>query len=918
METIMKRLFSALKINITLLLLLSVIAGCGSGGLTDPAPTPSGPSAAYVDLLVSSPQLNSDDATAVKLTALVKDSQNRAVADYKVYFTASSGILKNLSTGTAGEEGASADGSAVTDASGTATAELGTSGDPSSRTITLSATAGGARATNTVIVTGTTVSIDPPAFSLPFKDPAGKEITISLKNSAGAAIAGKAVSIASTTGNSMFTPSGPYTTDNSGQVKVAVTNATDTVEDTITVAAIGVSSQATLTINMAKLTVGAPAADTHVEINTAQAFTVTYTENDAAVSGKTIYFTTTRGTLTPSSRVTDASGTATVSVSSGNSGPAVLTAYTTGAAPASTQVSIIFVAKTATKMDLSAFPAIINTNAAGQTAEQSLVKAIVRDDQDNLVMEKAVDFRIIQDASAGELSKGSATTDMYGMAATNYIAGGAPSGLNNVIIRATVQDAPAVTRTTTLTVGNQALFISLATGPAITKVDPNKYQKNYVALVTDAAGSPKAGAVVTATVTPMYYRKGYWVWNAGNTIWDQILTLAIPLSTDPLDLACWNEDGITQNPLYDYNGILDAGEDQNNNSRLEPGNVASVTATVTDDSGHSTVSITYANDYAYWVNVKLEVRASLFGSTASAVQYFNLPGAATDYIQPGVSPPGNPSPFGSNSTCYAVLTVMRLLDTEIGLRWERSADAVSYNIYRDPNNAGMKSFIKNTTKTSYEDKTVAAGTTYCYEVKQIDASGVERPLSAEGNRVCVAPVSGGLVAPTGVTATAISDAQIQVSWSDAGAYAYRVYMEGEEFKDSVTRSVVVGGLTANTQYCFAVSSLDSVGTGATESAKSATVCATTKLSAPTDLTATGSVGPTMTVRWTAVPGATSYKIYRNGVLVKTQPASEVQYVETTITPSPVAAATWYCYSVSAVGAFGIESAQSAQKCAATP
>jgi fibronectin type 3 domain-containing protein len=495
------------------------------------------------------------------------------------------------------------------------------------------------------------------------------------------------------------------------------------------------------------------------------------------------------------------------------------------------------------------------------------------------------------------------------MATTSYIAGGAPSGLNNVIIRATLQDAPAVSKTTTLTVGNQALFITLATGPEILKVDPNKYQKDYLALVTDATGSPVAGAVVTATVTPIYYRKGYYD-NSNGKNWVQINTLSTALATDPIDVACTNEDGITHNPLYDYNGVLDAGEDQNRNSLLDPGNVASVTAAATDSTGHSTVSIVYARDYAYWVRVKLEVRANLSGSTASAVQYFYLQGAAADYTSLTVSPPGNPSPFGSNATCYAALTVMRLSDTKIALRWEPSADAVSYNIYRYPNGT----IIASTTKTSYEDQAVAATTTYCYEVWQVDASGVEKPLSEHGNRVCVAPLSGGLVPPTGVTATPLSDTQIQVSWGDAGAAAYRVYKDGiPVLPDSVTRTVVITGLTANTRYCFAVSSLDASNN---ESARSATVCATSKLAAPKKPTVVKPTDPAVTtqliVRWEGVPGAASYRVYRNGALRYTVAATTVQVVDAGLTSN-----TWYCYTISAVDDAGSESAQSEQGCEAT-
>jgi len=858
-------------------------------GTTDAPPAPNS-----VDLLVSSPQLNSDGATPVTLTALVKDSQNRALSGQTVDFSATSGMLTDLKS--------------VTDANGMATAKLGVGGDPTYRTIALTALTGGKTATNAVAVTGTNISIDPPAFSLPFNDDAGKQLTISLKDSAGGAIAGKTVSVASSTGKSTFIPASTYVTDNSGQVKVTVKNATDTTSDTITASAIGVSSQAMLTINNAKLTVktDTPKADAEVPINTAQPFTVSYTDGGAAVAGKTVYFTATRGTLDASSVNTNGSGEATVNVSSVNAGPAVLTAYTTGDPQASAQVAIIFVATTANKMDLSAFPAIIDTNAVGQTGEQSLIKAIVRDADNNLVKGKTVTFAITQDASAGTLSKGSAVTDMYGTATTNYIAGGNTGGLNNVTITATVQDTPAVSKTTALTVGGQALFISLATGPDITKLDPNKYRKDYLALVTDAGGRPVANAVVTATVTPQYYIKGYYyVYGDG---WLQMRTLSANLSTSPVIPACANEDSLGNNATSYYNGVLDAGEDQNANSRLDPGSVASVTASVTDSSGHSTISLVYARDYASWVNVKLEARASLGGSTTSAVQTFDLQGAAGDYADKKVSPPGAISPFGSNATCYASLTALALSDTKISLHWEPSAYASSYNIWRDPNDGSAAAKIAaSVPTTSYED-TVAAGKTYCYEIKQVDSAGLETPLAASGNRVCA---SSAATSPAGVTAVALSPTQIQVAWGDAGAAGYRIYKDEVKLQDSVARTIVSGNLTANTQYCYAVSSLNEVGG---ESAQSAMVCTTTQLGAPltpTGLAATGAAGPSVNLSWNVSVGAALYRIYRDGAL-------RLSATGAPAVDADVVTQTGYCYTISAVDALGNESAQSTPDCTATP
>lgn len=154
------------------------------------------------------------------------------------------------------------------------------------------------------------------------------------------------------------------------------------------------------------------------------------------------------------------------------------------------------------------------------------------------------------------------------------------------------------------------------------------------------------------------------------------------------------------------------------------------------------------------------------------------------------------------------------------------------------------------------------------------------------------------------------DTRIQVTWNDARASSYRVYKDDVKLIDSATRSVVSDQLASYTQYCYKVSSLDAFGG---ESAASGPVCATTKLSAPSGLTVNGDAGPQMVLRWTALPGAGGYYIYKNGALLASVASTDVQYND-----AAVAAATWYCYSISAIDASNRESAQTDQVCDDTP
>ncbi|TAL48897.1 hypothetical protein EPN83_02980 [Patescibacteria group bacterium] len=82
--------------------------------------------------------------------------------------------------------------------------------------------------------------------------------------------------------------------------------------------------------------------------------------------------------------------------------------------------------------------------------------------------------------------------------------------------------------------------------------------------------------------------------------------------------------------------------------------------------------------------------------------------------------------------------------------------------------------------------------------------------------------------PTGLTATAISSSQIDLSWTastdNVGVTSYRVYRDNALVANPSTTSYSDTGLTAATTYAYAVSALDAAGN---ESARSATSSATT-------------------------------------------------------------------------------------------
>ena len=83
--------------------------------------------------------------------------------------------------------------------------------------------------------------------------------------------------------------------------------------------------------------------------------------------------------------------------------------------------------------------------------------------------------------------------------------------------------------------------------------------------------------------------------------------------------------------------------------------------------------------------------------------------------------------------------------------------------------------------------------------------------------------------PTGLTATAVSAAQIDLAWTAAsdnvGVTAYKILRGGTQVTSATGTAWQNTGLTANTQYCYTVAAVDAAGN---TSAQTSQVCATTQ------------------------------------------------------------------------------------------
>lgn len=597
-----------------------------------------------ITLLTSLEQLPSNGSTPATITAIVRNASNQLVPGAMVNFSASSGAIVPVQT-TAGAAASPFVAAGTTDANGQAQATLSTPGDPSDRSITVTASVGSTTSALVVAVVGTTLSLTGPTSLI---DGATGTFSVSLTDSGGNAIAGQAVVATSTNGNTI-TPAN-VTTDNTGHANFNVT-AAKAGNDTIQATALGLTATAALQVSSQSFNFTSPASATQVDLGVSEPLTITWTNAGAPVTGQTVTFSTTRGLFSNNSstitQVSSGTGTATVSLSADTAGPAIVTAT---AASVSAQLPLTFVATTPASIDVQANPSTIETNG------QSTIIAIVRDANNNLVEGQTVDFQL-NDKTGGSISVASAVTDVQGQAETVYTATSTASTSNGVQITATVQGVPAAT--VDLTVGGQTVFLSLGTGSVISEnAAKTQFSVPFVIQALDSAGNAVPGVTVSldihslppngntnpATYTTAAYAKGTWANCGGTPAWTQN-----PVGTctgEGLVAYCVNED-------VNGTGIYEAGEDYNGNDKLDPGDVAAVTPgqVVTDSTGTANVAITYPEDHALWVQAKLTATTTVNGTQTTTTAVFWLPMLASYLTNSTVSPPGLDSPYGTANNC---------------------------------------------------------------------------------------------------------------------------------------------------------------------------------------------------------------------------------------------------------------------------
>lgn len=594
------------------------LAGGRDGGGTDDPGVEPPVQLNSIELLASSPQLQSDGSNTVTLTAVAKDVNNQVITDVPVTFSATSGSLTVLNS--------------ATNEQGIAIAELTTGGDPTNRTIGVEAAVGTVNDALDIDVIGSALQIQGPA-SLVNGDIG--IYTVTLANSAGTGISNRTVQLASSRGNTLSSTT--LTTDASGRVQVELTgnvSGTDTLTATALPDAGGtptVTATTSITVSSDNFRFTTPSSGAEINLGATPSVAVHWEKDGDPQDAQIVRFATTRGTFvgadpsTPSAidAVTDASGNASAQIQSTTSGVAVITA--TNQDGTSTQLSIEFVATNPSTVALQADPSVISVN------ETSTITAVVRDG-DNRVKDATVEFTLA-DSTGGTLSTASSITDSQGRAQTVYTASSVTSADDGVVVTANVIGGANPSATTNLTVSGRALFIVFGTGNTIIEeANDTIYTKDYSLFVSDSSGKGVANTSVNVRMLSTRFYKGFMT--AGAEKWEQTIMA-----------TCASED-------LNSNGSLDAGEDVNGDGEVTPGNVAIVApgTIVTDEDGRAEFKISYPQDHAMWLDGRITASATVAGTESRKSADFFFPASADD-LELSNSPPNPASPWGVTAGC---------------------------------------------------------------------------------------------------------------------------------------------------------------------------------------------------------------------------------------------------------------------------
>jgi fibronectin type 3 domain-containing protein len=370
-----------------------------------------------------------------------------------------------------------------------------------------------------------------------------------------------------------------------------------------------------------------------------------------------------------------------------------------------------------------------------------------------------------------------------------------------------------------------------------------------------------------------------------------------------------------------------------------------INLTWTDTTAYESGYVVERYTGSYWIQVaSLAVNATsysntgLSASTAYSYRVAAMNAAGTLFYGPSASATTQSS-APSLPAAPSSLTATVVSSSQINLTWvDNSANETGFYVERATSTAGPWTTIATTgsNAVAFSSTGLTASTAYYFRARSFNTSG----SSAYTPTVSASTSSSGTVpaAPSGLTATAASSSQINLTWIDNASNEQGFSIERSSSASgpwsviATTASTTYSntGLTASTAYSYRVRAYNTAGNSAYTGTATTTTAGgggstdTVKPTGPATVTTTSPTCGAIKISWTQASdlggsGLRGYNVYRKN---ETTPFAQALNA-TTLTDNGLSSATFYYYQIEAVDNAGNKSAKTAavgvytQSCAGT-